>query len=628
MDARVNRKAPKSIKEYLADIKETIDVFRWVASVLMVDETKQWVKRMLIWMVISVSSSIALPLLIRLVIDGLTERDQQYIMIGIVGYAIIFTINAFAAHRQSVAREWILGLNWGRLDDMITRKFFEKSMNQHILHGSMLSISNIDKGRWKVLDLQGLVLFEGLPVILTTLVSFIALAIISPIAGLIMGIILLVHFSWMLFLNSKTVQECLPIERELRSLNRYRIGRWEAMERVKTSGKEAHESEHMAKRFDESIRKDRKFWVWFIGQSSIRGYINIIAQLAIMLYGVYLVWNGAWTVGLLYPLMSWTMQLTSNIWRFGHLEYQLNWNMPAVKSMKEALEIVPEFERRPDALKLSDTGSEKVSVSFENVSYAYPIVTDPESHELSENSQLHTLKGITFKIDEGEKVALIGESGAGKTTVMRLLLRFTDPTSGIIRVNGHDLRDIDLEDWMHMIGYIPQESQVFDDTIGSNLTYGLWGKNGSIPDKKVWDVMKLLQIDFGKRLDKGLQTRVGKDGLQLSGGQRQRIMIGAAVMDDPLMMVIDEATSNLDSMTERAVQAGLAKVLTDKVSALVVAHRLSTVRDICDKFIVLRPLDKLQPGEQQIEAVATSFEELHDISPTFRQLAQDQQLVV
>ena len=141
---------------------------------------------------------------------------------------------------------------------------------------------------------------------------------------------------------------------------------------------------------------------------------------------------------------------------------------------------------------------------------------------------------------------------------------------------------------------------------------------------KLWQLMQSLKIDFGARLHNGLNTLVGRHGLKLSGGQAQRVMIGAAVAKQPRLMVIDEATSSLDSTTEREVQEGLAEALKEGVTALIVAHRLSTVRNLCDRFVVMRPLEGLQDGESQIEAVASSFEELAKISPTFRQLAEDQ----
>lgn len=263
--------------------------------------------------------------------------------------------------------------------------------------------------------------------------------------------------------------------------------------------------------------------------------------------------------------------------------------------------------------------TEPVAVKFENVGLHFPV---GEKHKLA------VLGGIDFTIHPGEKVALIGPSGAGKTTIMKLLLRFQDPTEGVIYVNGDRLSDLNVSSWMEHVGYIAQQAQVFDGTIRYNLTFGLSEeRQKTISDEEIWDVMRRLQIDFGARLTDGLETRVGRDGMKLSGGQAQRLMIGAAVVKKPIFMVIDEATSSLDSSTERAVQEGLQTVLQGPVGALIVAHRLSTVRTVCDRFLVIRPIEEVAEGESQIEADARSFEELYQTSSTFRRLADDQHIV-
>lgn len=149
-----------------------------------------------------------------------------------------------------------------------------------------------------------------------------------------------------------------------------------------------------------------------------------------------------------------------------------------------------------------------------------------------------------------------------------------------------------------------------------------------VKDTDLWEIMQLLQVDFGERLQNGLDTRVGRHGMKLSGGQAQRLMIAAAVIKQPSFMVIDEATSSLDSITEREVQHGLKVVLTRNVGALIVAHRLSTVRYLCDRFILVRNLDAFSSEENQIEAIGSSFEELYATSPTFRSLSDAQEIVI
>jgi ABC-type multidrug transport system fused ATPase/permease subunit len=238
------------------------------------------------------------------------------------------------------------------------------------------------------------------------------------------------------------------------------------------------------------------------------------------------------------------------------------------------------------------------------------------------------LRNVSLTIEPGEKAALIGPSGAGKTTIMRLLMRYMDPTSGTILVDGHDLRDVRLSSWLNLIAYVPQQAQVFDGTIRDNLLYRFTDEPAHVSDQELWAIMRKLKIDFGDRLTDGLDTRVGRHGIELSGGEQQRLMIGAAAMRKPTFMVVDEATASLDATTEKAVQKGLEEVLGGHMSALIITHRLSTVRRLCTKFFVLRDSEGLAPGESQLEAAARSFEELYEISPTFRMLADDQGVVI
>jgi len=170
---------------------------------------------------------------------------------------------------------------------------------------------------------------------------------------------------------------------------------------------------------------------------------------------------------------------------------------------------------------------------------------------------------------------------------------------------------------------------VLSGTLRYNLLYGMLPEEREkVTDEMLWDMMRKLEVDFGDRLTDGLDTKVGKKGVKLSGGEAQRVMIAAAVLKNPNMMIIDEATSSLDSTTEKSVQKGLAQVLQSGMSGLIIAHRLSTVRDICDKFVVMRPLGELVNGDSQVEAIGSSFEELWETSPTFRRLATDQGIVI
>jgi len=620
----VERKVAASLGDYIKSAKDAGEVFRWVWQEVMAKDSRKYFIKMLVCLTVAIFLQALQPGAIGYVFQGLSAHNQQMVLWGIGSFGFLLLIHKQMDRMQQEAREWVAGLNWKQMDDRITKLFFSKSIAQHIHEGSRLSTSNIDKGRWRVIELQSLLLFEGFPTLIQLSISFICLSILDWISCLVMLSILTIYLLWCFYLNYQVSVVCTPIERDFRRLNRRRLERWEQVERVKVSGKEDVEVAEMSEIFSDVIRRDRNFWIWYIGNAILRGHINILGRLLIMSWGAWLVYSGKWNIGWLYPLYAWTTQVSDNMWRLGDIEHRINWNMPTVKSMIGALKIEPSIKDVSDAVEL-DTNSPH-TVEFRAVSHTYP--AEKRSPESNGGGPAAIVK-ISFQIKPGEKVACIGPSGAGKSTIMKAMLRFDDPTDGQILVDGVDLRQISQASWRRGIGYIPQQSQVLDGPIRYNLTYGLTPEEKArTTDEELWTLMRALQIDFKERLTKGLDTLVGKNGLKLSGGQAQRLMIGSAVIKKPWLLIIDEATASLDSTTEKQVQAGLAQALSGQTSALIVAHRLSTVRKLCTKFVVLKPASEVKNGDSQVEAVADSFEELYKISPTFRRLADDQEIVI
>jgi ATP-binding cassette, subfamily B, heavy metal transporter len=616
------RKAATSLREYLESAREAGGVFRWIWGEVTTPQSRRKLYRMFGGLLFVILLQTIQPGAVGYIFNGLAKRDGRLVGWGLGVFFGTLIIQKLADRYQESAREWVLGLHWGRLDDRITELFFEKSVGQHIHEGTTLAVSNIDKGRWRLLDLQGMMLFEGIPSIMQLLVAYIFLCFLNWVAGVVMGFVIFTYICWSMYLNFRVNQVCTPIDKEMRALNRRRVERWERVERVKVSGKESEETVEMSALFDGVITRDRQFWLWFIKQAHIRGLVNATGLMVIMGWGAWLVWSGKWQIGLLYPLYAWSARVSENIWRIGAIEHRINWNLPSVKSMIEALRIPAAITDSPEAIVLDHTVPHKIEFAY--VSHTYPADVKKSADAPP------ALTRVSFTIELGEKVALLGASGVGKTTMMRKLLRFDDPTSGCVLIDGIDLRTIRQASWRKGIGYIPQQSQVFDGTIRYNLSYRLsTEERARITDAELWKLMQLLQIDFKDRLTHGLDTVVGKNGIKLSGGQAQRLMIGAAVIRRPWLLVVDEATSSLDSVTEHEVQAGLATVLSGSAtSALIVAHRLSTVRHLCTKFVVLKAANDVQNGESQVEAIASSFEELYRESPTFRRLADYQGVAV
>jgi len=192
------------------------------------------------------------------------------------------------------------------------------------------------------------------------------------------------------------------------------------------------------------------------------------------------------------------------------------------------------------------------------------------------------LKGVDFTVPAGCKVAIVGPTGAGKSTISRLLYRFYDVTEGAVLVDGRDVRDYTQASLRAAIGVVPQDTVLFNDTIRYNIAYG----RPDATQEEIENAAKVAQVhDFVLRMPDGYNTRVGERGLKLSGGEKQRVAIARTVLKDPRILILDEATSALDSRTERDIDAAL-RAVSARRTTLVIAHRLSTVVD-ADEIIVL-----------------------------------------
>jgi len=257
----------------------------------------------------------------------------------------------------------------------------------------------------------------------------------------------------------------------------------------------------------------------------------------------------------------------------------------SVSRLNDIFAAKPEFSESmdgagADGLILEDT---KAEIAFDDVFFRYGGNGDP-----------YILSRISFKIDPGETVAIVGRSGSGKTTLVKLLARFYDVTEGKIKIDGTDIKLINLPYLRRLVGFVLQESFIFNETIRENISLGDPEENM----EKVIEAAKLANAhDFITNLALGYETRVGESGLQLSGGQKQRIAIARVLYVKPRIIIFDEATSSLDTESEQAIQKNLSAILKDK-TAIIIAHRLSTVRN-ADRIIVLDNGEIVEQGKHE-----------------------------
>ncbi|MBI1847684.1 MAG: ABC transporter ATP-binding protein [Candidatus Rokubacteria bacterium] len=336
---------------------------------------------------------------------------------------------------------------------------------------------------------------------------------------------------------------------------------------VKAFGREGHEQE----RFDGINRRLLALSLKNVRADEItEPLMEIVAALGIaaaLVYGGYRVIQGAMTPGTFFSFTAAVILLYGPVRRLARALNGIQQSTGSVERVFEILDQPPAIADKPGAAVLDGFHE---AIRFEQAGFRYP-----GSDEL-------TLRDITLTITRGEVVAFVGMSGAGKTTLMDLLPRFHDVTSGRITLDGHDLRDVTQASLRSLIGIVTQETFLFSDTVHYNVAYG---RPGATYEEIARAARQAHAHDFILATPDGYQTFVGERGVRLSGGQRQRLAIARAFLKDPPILILDEATSDLDAESEFMVQQALADLMKGR-TVLVIAHRLATVRN-ADRIVVV-----------------------------------------
>ncbi|MEK7993732.1 MAG: ABC transporter ATP-binding protein, partial [Planctomycetota bacterium] len=308
----------------------------------------------------------------------------------------------------------------------------------------------------------------------------------------------------------------------------------------------------------------------------------------------YRVIYGDITVGELIAITMYLGPLYLPLQRFSELNIVFSNSMAALDRIYEIMDQKPEIVDSPGAIELSKLRGD---VTFDGVSFSY-------------NRGCPILKDVTFSVSAGQKVALVGPSGSGKTTIVNLIPRFYDVSDGRVTIDGHDVRNIKIKSLRRFISMVLQDPVLFSGTIRENILYG----NPSAGEQDVIRAARAANAyDFISSLPNGFDTQVGERGALLSGGQKQRITIARAFLKDPAILILDEATSSLDSQSEYLIQDAMARLVKGRTT-FVIAHRLSTIIR-ADQIFVLSAGSVIESG---------THEELLDNARTYKDLYEGQ----
>lgn len=521
----------------------------------------------------SVGLNLLLPLATRHVIDRVlpsstmseSEKLSQltYICVGIVLLVV-------ATQTMDTVRSYLMSLLNAKVIFRLRQRLFDRFLRLPLSDLSEMKsggiVSRLSQDTDKVTGLVQMAVITpgvaGMRVLLTVGVLFFISWPLAVIAGLMVPPIV--------FINMLYIQRVRPIYRTMA----------EERERIDARVTETFGGIRVVRAFRRERREERDYAVahhTVIRKNLLAERMQLLVNagwglmvpattLTIVGFGSYLVIRGRGTVGDIVAFQMYAILLLHPV---SMIVNSYSATQQALAALERVFDVLERNEEKPDVVGALPAPSPMRGLRFDHVGFEY-------------RPGLPVLHDICLDVPAGTTVALVGPSGGGKTTITDLVARFYDPTTGAVMINGADLRSIRLADYRSLLAVVPQEVFLFDGTVRDNIAYG----RRNAPEARIAEAARRANaMEFIERLPEGLNTIIGERGVKLSGGQRQRLSIARAILADPAILILDEATSNLDTESEQLIQASLIDLFADRTT-FVIAHRLSTVTH-ADLIVVL-----------------------------------------
>ncbi len=500
----------------------------------------------------------------RLIPDSWDIANNRGRLLAIIGITVVL-ISLVRASLSIVGR-WQATKTTKRLQTDIRRKVFAHAVRLplHRVHelrsGGVASILREDAGG--IGELLFSMVYNPFRAIIQLLGSLAILAWTDW--RLLLGALLLLPMVW--FTQRTWIGRIRPLYRDQRQtrtdIDAHATESFGGMRVVRGFAREASETGRFSRSQHYLARQELLTWWWSRGIELAWELFVPLASAALLWYGGTQVLNGRLTPGDLVMFLAYLLLLLGPLEVLASSATQFQTNLAAYDRVLDLLGESKELPARPGAITL-EPSDVRGRIAFESVSYRYP------------KSERGVLSNVSFVAQPGQVVALVGRSGAGKTTLCNLVARFDDASEGRVTLDGRDLRDIDLGSYRRLLGIVEQDVFLFDGSIAENIAYA----RREATQTEIEAAARVANAhDFIVALERGYATVIGERGVRLSGGQRQRLAIARAVLANPRILILDEATSNLDTESERAIQSAMAELMRGRTS-FVIAHRLSTIRD-------------------------------------------------
>jgi ABC-type multidrug transport system fused ATPase/permease subunit len=545
-------------------------------------------------LVVNQFANLAPAYLVGLIIDGLsTGATQNYLVSLVVISGVIKVVNVLVIR-------WRINYEFRtidyklpmRLSELTLSQLFTFSPGQNRSQNSGKVQSVISQGENALSSLLPLLLYNMIPIATQVIVATMALLVFDWILGSIVFSMIVFYFLVLFWLQKKFDRK-IDAHQDLRDYkNSFQTEILRHLPIIQLSGQEKKTQNRYRHRFGTFASYGERMWPSLIGARNLLSLVIHICESVIILLAVFFVLDGKYGAGAVVTLIMWLQRSTNGINQMSYYHKQVIEYLAAIKKYFTVMDVKPAVREIADP-KILDMISGRIE--FIDVSFTYPdnskfleeVTGTKKQKQKNKPTDTGALKGVNLVIEPGQKVAFVGESGAGKSTIVSLLMRAYDPCKGAITIDGHDLVTLSLKDFRGKIGFVEQNVTLWDSTIKANILYGIPSfEQTMIDNEDIEHIMKLSRVSaFEDRLTDGIHTKIGENGVFLSGGERQRVGIARALIKNPSILILDEATSNLDAINERFIKEAVDVASVGRTT-IIIAHRLSTVRD-ADKIFVL-----------------------------------------